>query len=84
MTPNRRYALRWFADHDKDTALVLLKKPPSTRMHRLMRKEGDLSDTWHLTDQGRAKYRSLKPISPGTKGTRLLRHERPQSEIRNS
>lgn len=53
MTPARKRALAWFALHDEDPTAVLLGTPPSTRMHRLMRKEGQLDDGWHLTEAGK-------------------------------
>jgi hypothetical protein len=62
MTRNRRYALLWFADHDADPTSVLLRHPPSTRMHRLMRREGELDEYWHLTEIGK---RALEGAAQG-------------------
>jgi hypothetical protein len=55
MTPARKYALRWFAEHEQDPTSVLLKRAPSTKMHRLMARQMQLDPwTWRLTPEGRA------------------------------
>jgi hypothetical protein len=69
-TPGRWRALLWFADHERDPALVLMRKRPSTRMLGIMLREGQLytvrtnisnHSRWMLSDAGRellaAKHR---------------------------
>jgi hypothetical protein len=77
MTTSARYrALQWFHDHE---ALgpdgVFGRKPPTTRMRRLMAKEGEVYripvgqfafGKWLLTPQGREKL-DAKPL-PRKKG----------------
>jgi hypothetical protein len=49
--------LRWWDLHGQDPALVLLGKRPTSRMNRLMAREGQLvripRDRWLLTQAGR-------------------------------
>jgi hypothetical protein len=62
VTPARYRALQWFADHERDPLSVLMKEKPSTKMRRLMAREGQVFrvpvgqfnyDRWLLTDEGR-------------------------------
>ena len=70
-TSARFYALQWFADHE---ALgpdgVFGRKAPSTRMRRLMAKEGEVENEpvgqfkylkWILTPAGREKLQAKPP-----------------------
>jgi hypothetical protein len=41
-TTTRWRALRWFADHDRDVNAVMGRRMPSTRMHTMMIREGQL------------------------------------------
>jgi hypothetical protein len=62
-TPARYRALAWFADHEaRGPDEVFSRKPPSTRMRRLMAKEGEVVRLplgqfehfqWRLTPLGR-------------------------------
>jgi hypothetical protein len=76
MTPGRKYALIWFADHDKDATSVLLRRAPSTKMHRLMRREGQLTEHWHLTPAGRADYEQAQTRQRPAKKPRARRAPR--------
>jgi hypothetical protein len=62
MTPARKYALQWFADHDRDPASVSQRRPPSHRIRRLMRREGQLDANLHLTRTGKALVPKPAPL----------------------
>jgi hypothetical protein len=74
-TPARYRALQWFCDHEEHGPdAVIARKPPTTRMRRLMEKEGEVDHEpvgqfkyrkWVLTPAGREK---LKTKSPKKKG----------------
>jgi hypothetical protein len=65
VTRTRYYALQWLLDHEVlGPDGVFDRKPPSTRMRRLMAQEGDVFrlpvgqfnyQQWRLTPQGRDK-----------------------------
>ncbi|MBT1509489.1 hypothetical protein KIP88_03145 [Bradyrhizobium sp. SRL28] len=62
-TPARYRALKWFHDHEAlGPDEVFTRKPPTTRMHRLMAKDGHVAlvpvgqfgfSKWVLTPEGR-------------------------------
>ncbi|WLB24917.1 hypothetical protein QIH85_23850 [Bradyrhizobium japonicum] len=67
LTTARYAALQWFADHERDPLSVLMAAKPSTKMRRLMAREGQVFrvpvgqfnyDRWLLTDAGRAALAS--------------------------
>lgn len=69
ITTARYRALQWFADHERDPLSVLLTAKPSTKMRRLMAREGQVFrvpvgqfnyDRWLLTDAGRAALAARK------------------------
>lgn len=72
-TRARFYALQWFCDHEEQGPdAVFNRKPPTTRMRKLMAKENQVTrqsvgqfkyQQWRLTPQGRevlAKKRQRK------------------------
>jgi hypothetical protein len=70
MTPARKYALAWFALQEVDLTASLFHRRPSTKMCRLMLREGQLYNApsgiggltiWRLTPIGR----SLIPTPAG-------------------
>jgi hypothetical protein len=58
LTTARRYAaLAWFANHEADPTAMLFVQRPTTKMYRLMLREGHLirlpNDHWILSAAGR-------------------------------
>lgn len=70
-TPARFHALQWFADHeDLGRTAMLTRTPPSTKMRRLMAKEGQAVRIpvgqldhyqWRLTPLGRETLAKKPP-----------------------
>jgi hypothetical protein len=70
-TPARFYALQWFHDHEAHGPdSVIGRRPPTTRMRRLMLKEGEVENQpvgqfkfrkWRLTPAGREKLQTKPP-----------------------
>jgi hypothetical protein len=77
VTTARYRALQWFADHERDPLSVLMTEKPSTKMRRLMAREGQVFrvpvgqfnyQRWLLTDAGRAVL-ATKPVRRKCKPT---------------
>jgi len=70
-TRSRFYALQWFFDHEaRGPNAVIDRKPPTARMVRLMKKEGELTTEpvgqfkyhkWILSPAGHEKLRHKPP-----------------------
>lgn len=89
-TPARYRALQWFLDHEAlGPDAMMRRQPPTTRMRRLMAKEGEVirlplgqfeHGKWLLTSKGREKLLTKPPSSRSMSDAK----HRPENNQRSS